>query len=130
MSSNPQQERLPSAETWAIVLRAVRQCLAQIKRNYGVEAQSIELIEQPRRTLVIRDVRPVVQASISLAGDTIDITAPRLTVGGLVNESESIQIEFQNGTTSYIHDGEQFSDPMEVAKIILDPVLDRYRMAS
>lgn len=65
-----------------------------------------------------------------LAGDRVDITTPRATVAGIVNESESIQLEFQNGTISYIHDGERFLDLMEVANMILNPVLDRYRMAS
>lgn len=102
---------------------ALRKRVGEIKRDYGVEAQSLELIEQPQRTVVVgANGKPVVQASISLKGDSINIIAPRDTGLGRINESDSIQVEFQDGLTMYVHDDQGFFDPKEAAEIILNPL--------
>jgi hypothetical protein len=121
--SSMQQERPLFTETWGVIVGALRKRVGEIKRDYGVEAQSLELIEQPQRTVVVgANGKPVVQASISLKGDSINIIAPRDTGLGRINESDSIQVEFQDGLTMYVHDDQGFFDPKEAAEIILNPL--------
>ena len=131
MSSNVSQERPSFSETWEVIVAALRQRIDLAKRQYGLEPQSLQLIEQPQRTVVISvNGKPLVQASISLSGDKIKIIEQRDTGFGRVNEEDVVEVEQRNRSTVYVHSGEQFVDANNVSEIILSPILDRYRMAS
>jgi hypothetical protein len=117
------------------ILSAIRARLSDAKREYGLDAEAVEVIEQPARTVVIRDNRSGgiwVQASISLRGDSIEIKRPEtIAAGVLSDEPEVIEIEVKNGVVAYIHDDiDRTTDPHRVADTILNPIFDCYRAAS
>ena len=118
-------------EIWENVLSAINARFAEAKREYSIEEQAVQVIPQ-LRTVVIRETKSrgmVVQASISLQGDSIEIK--RQESGGLTDEEpETIEIEVKNGTVAFIHDDiDRTTSPNKVADMILAPILDRYRAA-
>ncbi len=122
-------------ETWDIIRRAIYSQVAEAKRLYGAEAQNILIDEQPERTVVVRiNGRPrgaVVQASISLAGDRIDITAQTDRPYGIFkNDTQVIEIETDDDRTIYVHDDERVTDPRQVADVILISIYDCFRPAA
>lgn len=68
------------------------------------------------------------QASISLAGDAIEIT--HKSPGAIIEEeSETVEIRVYGKTIAFIHDDDPTTDPKKVADIILTPILVRCRAA-
>src|ERR1019366_493524 len=115
---------------WEDVVSAVDARVAEAKREYGIKAQGLQVIPQTRH-IVVREPQiggTVVQANISLQGDSIEIKRQE-TGGGFVDqEPETIEIEIKNGTVAFIHDDiDRTTDPNKVADLILAPILDRYR---
>ena len=122
-------ERTPELryfEIWEIILTALRDRIREANASYGIK---LELIEQPQRTAVIRDNRSgssVVQASISLQGDSIEIRRVDTIAGGTLGDDapEVIEITVKNGVIAYIHDDlDRTTDPRQVAEFILVPIL-------
>jgi len=131
MSSNVSQARPSFSATWEVIVASLRPRINRAERQCGLKPQSLQLIEQPQRTVVVSvNGKPVVQASISLPGDKIKIIEQRDTGFGRVNDEDVVEVEQRNGSTVYVHGGEQFVDVNNVSEIILSPILDRYRMAS
>jgi hypothetical protein len=122
-------------ESWDIVRRAIYTQVAEAKRLYGSEAQSILTDEQPERTIVIRingrRRGAVVQASISLTGDRIVITVQSDRPYGIFkNNTQVIEIKTEADRTIYVHDYESLTDPHQVAAFILIPIYDCFRAAA
>jgi hypothetical protein len=119
-------------EIWERVLSAIGTRVSDAKREYGIDAQAIQVIQQPARTVVIRDAKsggPLVQASISLQGDSIEIKRQE-GIAGANDEPEVIEIEVKNGVVAFLHDDiDRTTDPQKVADFVLNPILDRYRAA-
>jgi hypothetical protein len=70
---------------WREVVTAIRERLSEAKEQFGIETNAIELIEQPARTLVIRTPgaqEPIVQVSISLGGDRLEVRRQRSIAAG------------------------------------------------
>lgn len=117
-------------QTWEVILRSIRARVRQARQEYAPDAESIELIEQPARTVVIRTNRvpgATVQASISLKGDQIQIKTQENRSHGKYSESDFVKIQLADSAVVYIHEGHRISGPEEVAEIILAPILDCYR---
>jgi hypothetical protein len=118
--------------TWEIVLRSIRARVRDAKRKYSPDADSIELIEVPAHTVVIKINRTpgaTVQASISLSGTQIEIKTDERKSYGRFNPVETVKVQTINSTTVYSHDDQRLSGPDEVAEIILAPILDCVCMA-
>jgi hypothetical protein len=120
-------------ETWQEIVFALHTREAEINREYGSNA--VEVIEQPARTVAIRSsksVKPVVQASISLSGDAIDMKRSSKDSEVPVDEApEVIEIVVHNGAVRYVHDDlDSTNDPRAVADMILRPALDLLRQRS
>lgn len=119
-------------ETWELIRSLLRESISDAKSDYGI---ALEIIEQPERTIVIRDNRRngmTVQVSISLRGDAIEIKRRDTKAGGAFadEEPETIEINMKNGVLSYTHDDlDRTTDPNRVVEIILGPILDFYRAA-
>ena len=120
-------------QTWELILRSIRTLVRETKRKYAPDADSIDLIESPAHTVVIRiDGIPgaIVQASISLTGSHIKIKKQEMrSTGKFPLPDEIIKIEQAHSGTIYIYDGQHLNGTEEVAEIILAPVLDCVRMA-
>ena len=117
---------------WETILSAIRARISEDTRASGTDAQAVEVIEQPARTVVIRTNKPggaLVQVSISLQGESIEIKRRQAIAGGQPDdEHEVIEIEIKNGVVSYLHDDiDRTTDPGKVAEIILNPVLDELK---
>jgi hypothetical protein len=114
---------------WETILWAIRARISEETRAYGLNAQAVEVIEQPARTVVIRTNNrggALVQASISLQGESIEITRRQAIGGGQPDdEHEVIEIQIKDGVVSYLHDDiDRTTSPAKVAEIILNPILD------
>jgi hypothetical protein len=117
-------------ETWEKIVSALHERESEINREYGSNA--IEVIEQPARTVAIRSsksAQPLVQASISLRGNAIEIKrTSRDSTVPVDDAPEIIEIEFKNETVRYMHDDlDSTNDPRAVADMILVPVLESRR---
>ena len=130
--SSERQEQRPWFALWADIVQAVEVRVAKMKLEYAPEAASVGVIPAPARHIVIEDHgKPIVQARISLAGDRIDITNQHETrIGIVIPFPVEIKIELENGTPVYISGDERLRTATDVAEIILNPVLDLYRMAN
>src|ERR1700722_8755188 len=105
---------------WETILSAIRARISEDTRASGTDAQAVEVIEQPARTVVIRTNKPggaLVQVSISLQGESIEIKRRQAIAGGQPDdEHEVIEIEIKNGVVSYLHDDiDRTTDPGKVA---------------
>ncbi|MGA8151645.1 MAG: hypothetical protein WB952_11895 [Terriglobales bacterium] len=125
----------PWFEAWGVVMRFVRDRVERMRHESGLRDQELELIENPQGAIVFKLYRrpgAFVQASISLAGDRIEIRAQDNTgFGAFVDqEPDVIHIEVRGGRAVFIHNDEYAVDPDEVAGIILAPILDYYRSAA
>jgi hypothetical protein len=113
-------------EIWETVIAAVRARARELGGNL------FEIVEQPARTVAIRTWRSgqdIVQASISLDGNAIQIKRTSMDSNILADETpEVIKIEVKNGTVTYVHDElGNTTDPRVVADIILAPMLESRR---
>jgi hypothetical protein len=113
-------------EIWETVITAVRARARELGGNL------FEITEQPARTVAIRawaSSRNIVQASISLDGDAIEIKRTSTDSNILADEApEVIEIEVKNGTVRYVHDDlGSTADPRAVADMILAPILESRR---
>ena len=129
MTTSAQEQQQPWFALWDEIIRAVEASVANAKAEYGEQAKSVRVLSVPARTLVVEaNGKPVVQAIVSLTGDRIDITNQRVVDSVVVNFPRQIKIEMEGSRTVYVTDDERLSAASDVARIILDPVLDLYRM--
>jgi hypothetical protein len=120
-------------EIWEPILSAIRTQIIDARREYGINVEALEIIEQPARTVVIRAKANTsgamsAQASISLRGDSIEITRSEAIADRANEEPEVIEIEVKNGVIGFIHDDiDRTTSPHKVAEIILEPILDKLK---
>jgi len=115
--------------------RFLRDRVERMRRESGIAGQKLEIVEIPQRAIGVKlhgTPGAFVQASVSLAGDRIEIrTQDNTEFGAFVNqEPDVIRIEYRGDRAVFIHNDERTVDPDEVAGIILAPILDYYRSAA
>jgi hypothetical protein len=115
-------------EIWETIRSAIRTRINDARREYPIATDTLEIIEQPARTVLIRantSGGTWAQASISLRGDSIEIRRSDAIAGSANEEPEVIEIEVKNGVIGFIHDDiDRTTNPHKVAEIILEPILD------
>lgn len=119
--------------SWGAIMRSIRALVRDAKRKYGSDAERIEVIEVPARTVIVQlNQTPgaIVQASISLSGTRIEIKAQEnRNLGKFPLPDQVIEVDPSGSSGVYTYDGQRLTSVDEVAEIILAPVLDYVRMA-